>query len=382
MDRRRLLMGLTALAIAQVACQQNPDNTLRITALKDALPPQVLADFKRVLADAAKLRLKTAKSSVALFTQLQDWHASGQGNGGNPPRSGTAANWVGLSDYWLFAAIQQQLISPLGNVASLPGWADLPGGWRSLLQRNAEGFLDEDGALWATPYRWGHLMMVYARPRFERLGWQPTQWEDLWHPDLERRIALPNHPRLVLGLVLKALGYSANDLNPAAHGDIAQALTDLRPQVKVYASDDYLESLIMGDIWLAVGWSTEIQPILQRYRQLAAVVPAPGTLLTADVWVKPNLEAKTTEATLSELDQTWLSYWWQPEVLTPLTLFSQGLSPLLLNPPALSQSPNLSAATVLMPTPEQLTNSEFIYPLPETAIAAYQQLWQQLRGSK
>jgi hypothetical protein len=65
--------------------------------------------------------------------------------------------------------------------------------------------------------------------------------------------------------------------------------------------------------------------------------------------------------------------------LTPLTLFSQGLSPLLVDPSAAAQASDFSEESVFIPTPEQLANSEFIVPLPEEAIAAYNQLWLQLR---
>lgn len=378
MNRRSLLIGLTALALTQAACQQNTDTTLLIAALKDMLPPQVLADFKRSLTGENRLRVKTQKTSANLFAQLQGWHR------GTPENSeaiaANVADWVCLSDYWLLPAIQQQLIRPLPDAAALPGWETLPAVWRSLLQRNEQGRLADAGQLWGTPYRWGHLMMVYSRRRFERLGWQPTAWTDLWNPDLQRRLALPNHPRLALGIILKALGASANDPNPAAVTDLQDQLTTLAPQVRAYMSDDYLQALVMGDVWLAVGWSTEIQPALARYRQLAAVSPDPGTLLTADVWVRPNPAPADTASTLSALDQQWLSYWWQPEVVTPLSLFSQGLSPLLVTPEALEQALDISAETVYRPTPGQLANSEFIQPLSDDAIASYTQLWQDLRG--
>lgn len=381
MNRRSLLLGLAALALAQVSCQRNNGaNTLLIAALKDVLPPQVLTAFKRTLTDTARLRVKTQNSSASLFSQLQTWQpaATAEGEG----MATGVADWVGLSDYWLLPAIQQQLISPLLKVDELPGWSDLPDVWRSLLQRNNQGLLDDHGSVWATPYRWGHLMMVYSRRRFERLGWQPQAWEDLWRADLQRRISLPNHPRIVLGLVLKAMGYSANDLNPVAHAEMAASLAALRPQVRAYMSEDYLQALIVGDIWLAVGWSTEIKPVLARYRQLAAISPDPGTLLTADVWVKPNTGTGVAPVGLTELDRQWLSYWWQPEVLTPLTLFSEGLAPSLVAPAAISQVEDLSTESVLIPTAEQLRHSEFIVPLPEVAIAAYSELWQQLRRSE
>jgi putative spermidine/putrescine transport system substrate-binding protein len=382
MNRRSLLIGLTALALTQAACQQDTDATLLIAAWQDMLPPQVLADFKRSLMGEQRLRVKTQKTSANLFAQLQTWHRTIADNGEAIASTANVPDWVGLSDYWLQPAIQQQLIRPLPEAEALPGWDTLPDIWRSLLQRNDQGFPIDGGPLWATPYRWGHLMMVYSRRRFEQLGWQPTAWSDLWHPDVQRRVALPQHPRIVLGAVLKALGASANAPNPAAATDIQAQLAALAPQVRAYMSDDYLQALIMGDVWLAVGWSTEIQPVLARYRQLAAVSPDPGTLLTADVWVRPNTTPAGTANPLSALDQQWLSYWWQPDVVTPLSLFSQGLSPLLATPTALDQVLPASEETIYRPTSEQLARSEFIQPLSDDAIAIYTQLWQDLRRSE
>lgn len=387
MDRRSLLIGLAALAVAATGCQP-ADADLRILALSGVLPPQVLADFKAVLADSAQIRIDTRKNWVELIQQLQLWHnGSSQSKRNlirNPFRKPlTGADWVCLSDYWLAAAIQQQLISPLKAVTEVPGWSDLPGIWKSLLQRNQAGFWTQNGPIWATPYRWGHLMMAYSRPQFKRLGWYPTRWEDLLRPELRGRIALPNHPRIVLGLLLKSLGYSINDRNPSSHPEVKEFLSALKPQVRVYTSDEYLQPLIIGDIWLAVGWSTDIQPVISRYRQLQAVAPEPGTLLTADVWVKPNLQNQAANAiALRAIDKTWLSYWWQLEVLAPLSLFSQGLSPLLIQPELVSSPVDFSEDVVLIPPAEQLRNSEFIEPLPEDAISDYSELWQILRGSE
>ena len=379
MDRRSLLIGLMALAVPQVACQQSAANALQIAAIKDILPPQVLSDLKQTLA-ATPLRLRTQRTAADLFQQLQVWHGAIAPTESEAGAASARADWVCLSDYWLWGAIQQQLISPLTGLDALPGWAALPKRWGPPLRRDAQGFWAAEPTTWATPYRWGQLMMVYSQRQFDRLGWQPTTWQDLLRPELQGRIALPDHPRLVLGLLLKALGYSANDRTPAAHADLTEAIAALRPQVKLYASDNYLQPLIMEDIALAVGWSTEVRPVLSRYRQLQAVTPDPGTLLTADVWVKPNPTRTAPPAVaVTPVDQQWLSYWWQPEVVAPLSLFSQGLSPALLSPARLRQPLGFDSATVYLPTAAQVANSEFIEPLPETAIAAYRDLWLTLR---
>ncbi len=379
MDRRSLLIGLMAiLAAPMTACQGNSDNTLLLAAIQGVLSPQMLRDAQNSLLGEMTLRIKAQESLVSLFQQLQLWQASAQApTGGNQPR---VADWALLSDYWLLPAIQQGLISPLDNADSLAGWETLSDIWPRLLQRNSQGLLSESGVAWGTPYRWGHLMLVYDRRFFKSLGWEPTAWSDLLRPELEERIILPDHPRLALGLMLKALNYSVNDPEPTSHADFVAALDTWRSQVKAYDNTTYLQSLVIGDVALAVGWSNDIQPLLSRYRYLQAVAPDPGTLLSADIWTKPNLQATASDATtLSDFEQAWLSYWWQPEIVTPLSLLAQGLSPLLLS----DQPPEFSfelAANTVLPTPQQLQQSEFVEPLAETAIADYNQLWQQLRG--
>ena len=387
MDRRTLLVGLMTLMAAQVACQQDTSQILRIATLKGTLPPQTVSAFEAALQVSVNLKVDTQSSTLALFQQLQEWHNAAPltqsqsplnlfGQANLPP----IADWVSLSDYWLQAAIQQELISPLVR-DTVPMWSQLPDDWRALLHRNPQGLISDRGSLWATPYRWGCLVMVYAHQSFEHLGWQPTRWQDIWHPDLAGRVSLLAHPRVVLGITLKSLGYSANDEAPANDVKVTEALSNLRRQVKTYTSDDYIQSLIQGDTWLAVGWSTDVRLPLSQYRQLGAVVPNPGTLLSADLWVKPRRQGTSEAASsLSELQGQWLAHWWNPDIEVPLTLFSNGFSPLLLTADKITTE--LSTDKLLLPSASQLKESEFLVPLSSKLVEDYTELWQQLRRSE
>lgn len=378
-NRRQVLVGLAALAVSQAACDRRTTNAFRVMALRGVLPPQLINDVTAVV--SKRLRITTQRDWVRLIQKLQIWHQPAIASDTATP--GDLADWVCITDYWLFTAIQQELIRPLSGVDRLPGWSDLAPVWSSVLRRGQAGLPADMGSLWGTPYRWGSLAIVYDQRPFDRLGWQPTTWQDLLRPELRGKIALPNHPRLVLGLLLKALGYSANDPNPAAHADFLEALEALRPQVRVYSTEHYLQSLVVNDIWLAVGWSTEIQPLLPQYRQLQAIAPDPATLLSADIWVKPNAATIEQESpvSLTEVDETWLAYWWQPKTAAPLNLFSQGLSPLMLLPQRIDDGFAYPDGAIV-PTAAQIQASEFIVPLPEAAIDRYNTLWQQLRGSE
>ncbi|MEO1093662.1 MAG: extracellular solute-binding protein [Cyanobacteria bacterium J06638_28] len=360
-----------------------------------------MAKFRQELSADVQLQLQAKRQLIELFTQLQQWSQSDTPTASGSPwwwpwgrLSNQRPDWISLGDYWLSAAIRQNLIQPLA-VDSVPGWDELSTQWRSLTTRNSQGLVDPEGQVWATPYRWGSLVMVYLPQQFKRLGLAPpTRWQDLWEEpwrsQLERRIALPNHPRIVLGMILKALNHSINDANPKQYAEISTIFDALRSLVRVYASEDYLQSLLQEDIWLAVGWSTDIRPILKQNQQLSALVPDPGTLLSADLWVRPSSQAQPQEAEPyrpTEYDKAWLSFFWQEDNITLQNQLSDGLSPLLTDP-ALEIEISESGTDLLIPSANQLQNSEFLYPLflgeDNPALtqtkADYLELWQSLRS--
>lgn len=85
---------------------------------------------------------------------------------------------------------------------------------------------------------------------------------------------------------------------------------------------------------------------------------------------------------LSAPEQAWIDYWWQENTALPLTLFSQGLAPQLLDGTIGDLTPDFSAAQLLLPEGEIMANSEFLLPLAADSLAQYERLWQQLGGSE
>ena len=126
------------------------------------------------------------------------------------------------------------------------------------------------------------------------------------------------NPREVIGLTLKKLGKSYNSTNLQAIPQLKAELTALNQQVKLYSSDSYLQPLLLGNTWLAVGWSTDILPLTQRNPAIAAVVPKAGTALWADLWVRPTV----AKPELSALIAAWISFCWRPEIAAQLSLLS------------------------------------------------------------
>jgi putative spermidine/putrescine transport system substrate-binding protein len=203
----------------------------------------------------------------------------------------------------------------------------------------------------------------------------PTDWSDLWRSDLRGHISLLDQPREVIGLTLKKLGQSYNTANLETVPRLQAELTALHQQVKLYSSDAYLQPLLLGDTWLAVGWSTDFLPLTQRNQTLAVVVPKSGTALWAELWVRPAV----TTAALPSLAADWISFCWRPEIASQLSLMSRAMSPVVLTTPPACLPIALRQNPVLLPNAATQAASEFLKPLDRTTVLQYQALWQRLR---
>jgi putative spermidine/putrescine transport system substrate-binding protein len=384
--RRSLLAGAGALVLGQLlaGCNSRGNAALRVRLLDGSVPVQLLRAFQRDLEQQPALDFLLSD----LYDLLQTWSPAIAESarpgwrerlpfGGSNRQPANVADLVTLGDYWLAPAIRQELIQPL-QLENLPEWEKLPIRWQELVRRDEQGRLDPEGELWAAPYRWGSAVIAYRVEEFEELGWTPTDWQDLWRPELKGHLSLLDSPRAVIGVTSKKLGQS---FNPTDLGEALQAeLQALYQQVKFYSSDSYLQPLMLGDTWVALGWSTDVLPVVERDRRIAAIVPESGTILTADTWVRPAA-ARSVASTDSELTlvEQWINFCWQRQNAISLSLLGSAASPVLT---ALNRSelPDpIQQNSVLLPTAEILEQSEFLEPLSEEAIAQYRRLWTEVR---
>ncbi|MGP1382032.1 MAG: extracellular solute-binding protein [Thainema sp.] len=385
-NRRSVLIGGSALAAAQLlsACRPRQIPRLRVDYLKDSVPSSLLEIFQESQAEPLDLRLQTSDQIRELYEMLvaiadpqnapKPWLRLPFRNSG-PPQ----LDIVTLGDYWLTKAIREELIQPL-NVSQLSGWSQLPPQFQQLVQRNEQGSVEPNGSIWGAPYRWGSTVIIYRIQDFDDLGWTPQDWSDLWRPELRGKISLLDSPREVIGLTLKRLGYSYNEPDLAAIAELPKALAELDQQVKVYTSTSYLEPLLIGDISLAVGWSTDIVPVLRKSRDLAAVVPVSGTALFADLWVQPASASSTDDADSStDLLSQWFNFYWQPEVGIQLALQAAGSSPVVPGLSADQLPETLQQDELSLPNSEILSKSEFLLPLTDDTAKKQFDLWEEMR---
>ncbi|MDJ1173402.1 extracellular solute-binding protein [Roseofilum capinflatum] len=384
MDRRRFLSGslktaglaLTSVCGASVLMTGCSASThLKIYILKGSIPATLINELKTALPENGGLEVipvsqldrlfqslepKPKDSENSLFKNLAFWRTSP-----SPP------DLVTLGDAWLTEAIANQLIQPLDS--SLFSWDQLPRGWQALVRRDRQGYLDPNGEVWGVPYSWGTTAIVYRPDKFKSLGWEPTDWSDLWREELQGQISLLNQPREAIGLTLKSLGYSYNTPDLDTIPELLPTLKSLNQQVKFYSSDQYLQPLIEGDSWLALGWSTDILPVLNRYK-LKAIIPQSGTALWANLWVSPT--QSPNHAGLQE----WINQFLDPDLALKLSQFSDTASPLLITANRENLPASLLNSGIKFPDPTVLSKSEFLLPVSEQTQQRYAELWQEMRS--
>ncbi|MGK7922344.1 MAG: extracellular solute-binding protein [Trichodesmium sp.] len=376
MKRRNFLIGATAISLAELlsGCQTQAD--LEIKLLKNTIPGQMVSKFRGELTSPSKLSFQPQESLTELFSLLQSWQRKllleKQNSSTEKSQNINIANLVTLGDYWLANAIKQELIQPLNSTA-LQNWNKLPNKWQELVKRNDQGYVYQQGEIWAAPYQWGTTLIAYRVDKFKTLGWEPTDWSDLWRPELTGNISLLNQAREVIGLTLKKLGKSYNTENINQVENLKSELIKLNQQTKFYSSENYLQSLVLGDTWLAVGWSNDILPLVKKRKEISAIVPQSGTALWANLWVKPDATSKT------DLTEKWIDFCWQPQIAEQMSLLTQATSPILpnINPNQLTSE--IKNNPLLLPPKEVLDNSDFLYPLTDKTIEQYRQLWQEIR---
>lgn len=364
---------------------------LRVVALRGSFPPSWIKDFVEAQGKRLKFSPELRANLDGIFSEMSQCMDKGQVQ----PKSAMAADVVSLGDSWLGYAIRKGLLEPIKNAEEQDWFHSLSDRWKVHLCRNQNGEADPNGTIWGVPYRWGTMVIAYKKDKFKRHNLKPIQdWEDLWRPELAGRISMVDSPREVIGAVLKHLGSSYNtvDMEMDVNGGRAAVLnsfTQLQKQVQLFDSMNYLKSFSVGDVWVAVGWSSDVIPAAKRMSNVAVVVPKSGSSLWADLWAIPCATRFQTDQIGSRargpspLVHQWFDFCLQSARSLP---FRQdvipGASPLHLESPVPEvpqdknkRKPKLDTNLVRgVPPPEILERCEFLEPLSGKALEDYQWL--------
>ncbi len=423
--RRRMLLGALALGMGALGgCGRSPEQVLRLGALSGTVPAHLPGAFRafvqaflrsqldkpdqKVLKDAigegfrVAVAVQSLDSGTAIAETLLRLQAEAEGDvqGGLPGwvpllgrRETVPADLMLLGDRWLSMAQREQWIQPLEMELDQDARGAIADDrWRAVMAGTGAAADEEsdEKAVWGMPYRWGTTVLVYRKDRLAEMGGPITDWGDLWRSQLRGKVVLLNQAREVIGAVLKEMGESYNAANLDDVAGLGDRLEALHRQALTYTNTDYLQPLLMGDAWVAMGWSRDVLPVLPRRSQLAAVVPRSGSALWADLWVCPSGQSTASasavprgggdgeKALQQALRRAWVEFCWTPDIARRVTLQTSGASPQFLNgdwETLAKDQQGASGDRIRFPAVDVLDRCEFLLPLSDETRQQYQRLW-------
>ncbi|XP_052298221.1 uncharacterized protein LOC107174289 isoform X5 [Citrus sinensis] len=230
------------------------------------------------------------------------------------------------------------------------------------------------------------MVIAYQKSKFRKHNLALIEdWKDLWQPELVGRISMVNSPREVIGSVLKYRGasYNSNDIDSqVAGGKIAvqQNLALLANHVRLVDSTHYLKAFAIGDVWVAVGWISDVLPAVKHMYNVAVLfpslaIPAASRLETKQIGGRVRGPSPLIHQWIEFCLQTARALPFKQEVILGASPSALESTLVKLPEELLEGKPSLDTNLIAGVLPaEILARCEFLEPLSEATLSDYEWL--------
>lgn len=178
------------------------------------------------------------------------------------------------SDYAVQILIQRNLLKKL-DMQNIPNAVNL--------NEDLLGLYYDPNNEYSLPYQWGTTGIAYNTKYFET---PPDSWAVLFDPEQVCQnsgfVSMLDDERETVGAALKYLGYSYNDTDPAHHAEALALLQAQKDCLAGYNSENYNQSLVGEEVYMAHGWSGIIAFARSENPDIAFVIPKEGGAIWQD----------------------------------------------------------------------------------------------------
>lgn len=246
--------------------------------------------------------------------------------------NGRAGDVVLLNGLTIKTYVGRGWLAPLDE-SKMPNLRHIETKWRDAF---------EDSHAYAAPYFWGTIGIAYRK---DLVPEKITSWKQFFNPppSIGKRIVMFDSTREVVGMALKASGYSINSESVNEIREAGKLLMQQKPFVKgyTYFSNNERSTLVSGEDVMGLAFNGDALRLKQFQPNIEYVLPEEGQLLWADYL------AVMAASDQKELAYDFINYLNEPENAAKLALFSN------------YASPNLAAMDLL---PEEFLANTIIYP--------------------
>jgi spermidine/putrescine transport system substrate-binding protein len=145
----------------------------------------------------------------------------------------------------------------------------------------------DPGNRYTVPWQWGTTGIGFNR---RRAPGRVNSWASLFEPPAgaRGRVTLLREVTDLIGCALIYLGKSPNSTADADLVEVVKLLKSVKPKVRRFTTDTYIDELAAGETWLAQGWSGDVFQAQDQNPDVSYVIPKEGSLRFVDVMCVPK----------------------------------------------------------------------------------------------
>lgn len=258
------------------------------------------------------------------------------------------------SDYIVKAAADEGLLMNIDR-SKLTNWDNLNPYYLGQ-------YFDPENA-YSVPYTAGSPMIVYDPSQVEG---EITSFSDLWNEQFADGLWMIDDARVVVGEVLKSLGYSYNTTDEAQLAEAAAKLAELKSNIRVLEYDMSYNYLVSGEVKAAYLFTPYVINSLMENPDLVAVYPSEGIGFGIDSIIVP------VNAPHPENAHTFIDFYLRPEIAATVAEWQWYINPNLAAADLID--PSLSSMSPLNIPDELQATKEYVEPLGENE-SLFQDVW-------
>ncbi len=246
------LLLIAVMSVTFISCGAPAQTELRVLNWGEYMDPELIEAFETANPDI-NITLTTVTSNEEMYTIC----TSGD----------SQIDLLFPADYMLERMINEDLLAEL-DFANIPNYS------------NVEEFasnlsFDPDGK-YTVPYMYAVMGIVYNSTLVDD---EVTSWDILWDEKYSKQMKMYDHMRATMGVALSMLGYSINSTDPAEIAEAEALLTEQRPLVLAYGTDDIKTDMVGGSLALAMDYSGAAAAAIMENPDLRFVLPEePGNI--------------------------------------------------------------------------------------------------------
>lgn len=218
------------------------------------------------------------------------------------------------------------------------------------------------------PLVWGVTGIFYNQRWIKH---PPHTWQDLWDPKYLGQLLLVDDMRDVFSISLISLGYNPNDPDPKHIEEAYQHLLQLRPNIKLFASNVTKSLMIDEDVLIGTAWNGDIVKTQIENPNIRFVYPKEGALLWVDCLAIPEGAPHLDEA------YQFIDFLLQAQSGVDIILkegyTTANLASQQLLPATIRDNPTV------FPAKDTLSNSYYLRDVGEKVLDLYNTYWEKLK---